>query len=254
VSLLSRILEEEPPKNSCLNPAADGVLRRALAKDPAARFESCSAFAAALRDACLPTPAVNVEAAPANRHGILVGGVAVACVLVGAGVAWRLRPPGFQPGRQEQRASATSPAATVSSPAVDRPQVTPPQQAPAASGKESTAKAHPAGKGPDSSTPPCQSAKFVLKQYGDALSGEMVWTGSLPDRGRLRIEGRRADAGRVRGDMLPQGAPVHISVSPETVRLAVFPAPANCWGSGLVLQNMGRPETEIRIRWEVYQP
>jgi hypothetical protein len=29
---------------------------------------------------------------------------------------------------------------------------------------------------------------------------------------------------------------------------------ANCWASGLVLQNMGEPATEIRIRWEVYQP
>jgi hypothetical protein len=53
---------------------------------------------------------------------------------------------------------------------------------------------------------------------------------------------------------LPQGAPVRVSVSPETVRLAVVPGPANCWVSELVLQNLGEPATEIRIRWEVYQP
>jgi formylglycine-generating enzyme required for sulfatase activity len=154
VTLLSRIQDEEPPKSSCLNPAADGVLRRALAKDPAARFESCRAFVAALRDACLRTPAANVETAPTNRRGILVAGGVVACLLVGAGVAWRLRPPGLEPGRQQQKASAIRPSPMVASPAIDHPRVTPPRQAPAASGKEFTAKARPAGMGPNSSTPP----------------------------------------------------------------------------------------------------
>jgi serine/threonine protein kinase len=255
LSVLSKILEEEPPKSSYLNAAADAVLRRALAKNPAARFESCSAFAAALSDACVPKPTANVEIVGTKRSRILVAGLVVACMLVVAGVAWRLRPPGPQPARQEQKSNAISPAPTVSSPAVGtQPQVTPREHAPAPSGGGATVKVQPAVNRPDASTPPCQSARFVLKQYGDALSGEMVWTGSLPTRARLSIEGRRADAGRVQGDVLPQGAPVRVSVSPETVRLAVAPRPANCWVSGLVLQNMGEPATEIRIRWEVYQP
>jgi len=254
VSVLSKILSEEPPASSHLNPAADGVLRRALAKDPAARFESCSAFAAALRDACVRKPAVNMETVRRKLPEILVAGVVVS-LLVGAAVSWWLRQPGMQPGRQEQNVNAIRPAPMVSSQAVDtQPRLTPPVDAPATAGKASTVKVQPAGNRPGASTPPCQSVRFVLKQYGDALSGEMVWTGSLAPRGRLNIEGRRPDTGRVRGDVLPQGAPVHVSVSPETVRLAVAPAPANCWKSGLVLQNMGGPATEVRIRWEVYQP
>jgi hypothetical protein len=93
-----------------------------------------------------------------------------------------------------------------------------------------------------------------MKQYGDALSGEMVWTGFLLSGSRLKIAGQRPDTGRVRGDVLPQSAPVRVSVSPATVRLAVAPAAANCWQSPLVLQNSGEPATKIHVRWEVYQP
>jgi hypothetical protein len=54
--------------------------------------------------------------------------------------------------------------------------------------------------------------------------------------------------------VLPQSAPVRVSVSPATVRLALAPAAANCWQSPLVLQNSGETATKIQVRWEVYQP
>jgi len=49
-------LPEPPPllsfRRADLPEAADGVMSRALARNPAERFENCAAFAAALRDAC----------------------------------------------------------------------------------------------------------------------------------------------------------------------------------------------------------
>jgi hypothetical protein len=253
-------MEEEPPASSHLTPAADGVLRRALAKDPAARFESCTAFAAALRDACIPKPAANIETVRRKVPVILTAGVVVACLLLGASAAWRLRSRRALMVASQARMVASqarmvaSQARMVASQVDTQPRVTPPEQAPASAAKSTAIKPQPTANQKDASTPPCQSARFVLAQYGDALSGEMIWNGSLPARGRLNIDGRRADTGRVRGDVLPHGAPVHLSVSPETIRLAVSPVPANCWMPGLVLQNTGTPATEIRIRWEVFQP
>ena len=55
-------LSEPPPplsfRRGDLPQAIDGVMSRALARDPAERFESCAAFAAALRDACGLGPGV----------------------------------------------------------------------------------------------------------------------------------------------------------------------------------------------------
>jgi serine/threonine-protein kinase len=55
-SLLYKIMSEPAPRAGELNPrlpsAAEDVLDRALAKDPADRYESCDAFVAALEAAC----------------------------------------------------------------------------------------------------------------------------------------------------------------------------------------------------------
>jgi tetratricopeptide (TPR) repeat protein len=106
----------------------------------------------------------------------------------------------------------------------------------------------------EAAPPPCQAPKFAMDQYGDALAGELVWAGSLVSRGRLSIENRRASLGRVQGDVLPQNVPLRISVSPATVRLAAAPSAANCWAAGLALENVGPEISEIRIRWQVFQP
>jgi serine/threonine protein kinase len=53
LTVISKVLTEEPPAKERLDTAADRVLRRALAKDPQARFESCRSFVSALRDACI---------------------------------------------------------------------------------------------------------------------------------------------------------------------------------------------------------
>jgi serine/threonine protein kinase/DNA-binding beta-propeller fold protein YncE len=58
-----------------LPPAADTVLQQALAKDPAERFPTCLAFAAALRTALeLPGPAAGSSAAGAGRTPTVLSG------------------------------------------------------------------------------------------------------------------------------------------------------------------------------------
>lgn len=58
-ALMLQLLQEEPPPPSSLNPdlpaSLDGILRQALAKEPAQRFASAQTFAAALRP-LQPTP------------------------------------------------------------------------------------------------------------------------------------------------------------------------------------------------------
>ncbi|HLK65585.1 MAG TPA: protein kinase [Bryobacteraceae bacterium] len=125
-------------------------------------------------------------------------------------------------------------------------------EAPAKTEPEAAAKGKPVATA--ALAPPCQVAKFVLEQYGDALSGELVWSGSLGSRERLSIENRRASIGRVQGDVLPQNVPLRISVSPATVKLVSAPSAANCWASGLAIQNGASATSEIHIKWQVFQP
>ena len=66
--VMMRIVAQAPPPPSSLRPgfppAVDAVFERVLAKEPAGRFESCGAFAEALRAALAPPPARAVADAP----------------------------------------------------------------------------------------------------------------------------------------------------------------------------------------------
>ena len=103
--------------------------------------------------------------------------------------------------------------------------------------------------------PPCKSPTFKLDQYGDSRTGELTWAGVLLARGQLDIQGKQTSLDYLRGDTLPKGIPVRVSVSPETVRLTAAPAARNCWNSPLVLENTAPgAASEIRVKWEVFQP
>ncbi len=102
--------------------------------------------------------------------------------------------------------------------------------------------------------PPCKASTFILDQYGDSRTGQLTWTGTLPARGPLEIQNRRSSSGNLRGDILPKGVPVRISIVPDTIRVTTAPSAVNCWDPKLVLLNSGQTASEIRIRWEVFQP
>ena len=107
---------------------------------------------------------------------------------------------------------------------------------------------------PANNQTPCKAKGFILDQYGDSRSGELTWTGSLSSGGQLEIRNRRASTGFIRGDSLPVGVPVHVSVTPEDVRVVVAPSVENCWDSPLLLQSSGSPASTITVKWVVYQP
>jgi serine/threonine-protein kinase len=113
--LIEKILGQEPPLCGHLSRAADAVLRRALAKDPAARFESCDSFVAALRVACASpafpqgTPAIP-QGRPSKRGQMAASGLLAACLLAGAGVVWKLRMEPSTTVGEEQKSAAIAPA------------------------------------------------------------------------------------------------------------------------------------------------
>jgi len=101
---------------------------------------------------------------------------------------------------------------------------------------------------------PCRPRAFLLEQYGDSRTGELVWTGRLQAGRKIWIQNRRASSGSVDGDVLPRGVPVRISISPASIRPTLSPSAANCWAPRLVLRTVDEEATEIRIKWEVFQP
>lgn len=102
--------------------------------------------------------------------------------------------------------------------------------------------------------PACAARAFQLDQYGDSRAGQLTWTGSLAADGRLEIRDLRASSGFVRGDVMPAGVPVRVSVGQEKITILSGPSPDNCWDLRLVLQNSGAPADTVTIKWVVYQP
>jgi formylglycine-generating enzyme required for sulfatase activity len=94
--------------------AADAVLQRALAKDAAVRFESCTSLVAALREAyasrsALTQPVSIVPQEHSPRQGrMMVSGLLAVCLLAGGAVVWKLRRPALTTVGQEQQKSGAN--------------------------------------------------------------------------------------------------------------------------------------------------
>jgi hypothetical protein len=86
MELLYAQVHREPPapswRNPALGPRVDAAIMRGLSKDPAARWESCAAFADALSSALEPQPAATVGATmvmtPRVASTVPIGAAAVA--------------------------------------------------------------------------------------------------------------------------------------------------------------------------------
>lgn len=128
--LVSQILMRDPERSNLLSTAADGVLRRALSKDPGQRFGSCGEFVAELEKAC------RTEAADGGgaRRTLWVGGAAVAgFAMVGALGFFASRP-----ARETKSPVVPTVTATPTAVPVITPSVTPtvvPKSTPASTPK-----------------------------------------------------------------------------------------------------------------------
>ncbi len=95
-SIAAKTLYEEPPAATSVNPAlssaVDSVLRKALSKTAAARYETCTQFAGALRTACTETQTAPVAPNPyppaPPRHNRLAAVIVLALVAAAAGGVW----------------------------------------------------------------------------------------------------------------------------------------------------------------------
>jgi Tol biopolymer transport system component len=107
VETLHAIINEEPlsasQRNPSVPPEATEILGKALAKDPAERYQHAADFALDLRrakravESGISRPAVRVSAAPASRpRPILWAGIALAVAALAAG-AWYLGRSGARP-------------------------------------------------------------------------------------------------------------------------------------------------------------
>jgi predicted Ser/Thr protein kinase len=115
VALITAHLKDPPPSASGIRvdlpPAVDPVLARAMAKDPAVRYPTCSAFVAALREAVggPATGAYDIQPRPgraSRRAALLVGVLALLSVGLG-GVLLRGAAPNPSASPSGAGASAT---------------------------------------------------------------------------------------------------------------------------------------------------
>ncbi|MGA3185483.1 MAG: SUMF1/EgtB/PvdO family nonheme iron enzyme [Bryobacteraceae bacterium] len=157
IALTHQVVFEEPPTLSTLRPGlgvlADAVFHKALAKNPADRFPTCSAFAAALEsqiNAAISAPTLAFQAAPLApqnptqnptqqrapaRSGWVTAVIAIVAILVIAGVAavyFFRRTPAVQqaPARQPDPPPIV---AAKTAPVVEQPEPVKPSPDPPAS-------------------------------------------------------------------------------------------------------------------------
>lgn len=200
-SICYQIVHADPPSLADINPelppAVSQVLRRALDKDPAKRFPTCTEFATALVHSCehgitqaaagtwlckevtmpIPPPAVS-------RRSILqlLVIVAMCSIAVLAGCAWFFRP------RLNERASAS----VVSQPSI-------------------AATAAP--------------LRQEQNEAATAPNGRIIWTGQARRGTLLRMESGSASTGKVFGALPGEPVEVHIFPAERSLRrITVFTA------------------------------
>ncbi len=193
-SICYQIVHAEPPPADLqygMPAAVSHVLKRALAKDPARRFATCTLFVTELVRACEQTVATQALPAPPShpRRRVFLGATIGALGVIGliaSGVT-------LFGGRQ---------------PAVART-VPPPQPRPEAVSPQPDAAA-------DSSEPKAEKSR-----------GRIVWTGQARKGALIRIDGGAASVGALYGNF--PGGPIEIRVFPADRalrRLTVFTSDA----------------------------
>ncbi len=275
--LIHQILSVDPPSATQINaeirePAA-GVLRRALAKDPTARFDSCTQFIADL-DAALnnrPTTATIVadvnqqpsETKQLSEPPAKSGNMARAILFLALGLAVA----GYFLSRQHPAEVATSTPASSPTPAAPV-SVQPPPQAPVspepskalpkATPNETTKekKKVPAPEPvaqlpvppPAAPQPQDPGPDQPATSYMGSPEGRFTWSGTLPAGERLVIVRNRVRMGSISGNGLPAGVPVQVEARPADIRVMQQPAAAN--GFRLILSNQSAREvSSFTVLW-----
>lgn len=248
-TLVTRTLYQDPPAVPTLNPAfgleVDGILRKALAKDPAARYGSCTEFIEALRTACnMPPGLITGDTTAATRLAVpvpaprttnkkLVPLAIGAVVLAALGAAAVYFYEADQAARKEIAALKTVPptalpapvphASPAAPPAVPpATSVTPPQPAPAS--KETPAKTQPA-----TATPPVLPEQKTHPQQPAApqTAATQLNVPCKPGLGEFAPDQFQACVDTLLGRGFSPEALAAYEKGGATLLMAVFQVPAN---------------------------
>jgi eukaryotic-like serine/threonine-protein kinase len=219
-------MEEEPPAASSVQPRlprrVDAVLARGLAKAPAARWPTCSAFAAALRDAlAADAPAVEpagqsatvplragsllaepgrraprIAAAAALLAGLLVA-AAIALLATGSGGGAPMRSatsgkvPARRAGRPAARRAVAAPVSSTSTTAASPLSAAAPASGASASADALEAQGHSLVNGGS----PAAAVPVLRRAVAAASPGSLTYAYALYDLGHaLRLAGDPAGA------------------------------------------------------------
>jgi class 3 adenylate cyclase len=234
-SVIYKIMNEDPvpPRaiEPSLTPAVDGIVRRALAKDPNHRFQSCEEMRQSLQQArqggmvalmavASPKPAATVRArtpapaATAPRRGSSVWLVLVLIVVLGGGAGgwwWyssRLAKASAPAGKTES-APAQQPAPAIQAPATPVEAVTSPPP-PAATGTASAETKAPAASTPEGAkvTAPPETATAQPEAKKIPLNPRKERTRAAAPRPRRtsQEDNQKADSERNRGNEQEAGS------------------------------------------------
>jgi serine/threonine protein kinase len=271
--LIHQILSVEPPSATEINaevsePAAS-ILRRALAKDAAARYDSCTEFVSALEAALLrgegvvqrapvvapqPVDSKTTETTPPRS-----GNLARAILFLALGLAVVGY---FYSQRHPAEVATPAPVATVvpaPPPPETKPEaevVTRPEATPKAEKKtETKAKAiepKPVAvapvPAPTVTLAPDPGPDQPATSYMGSPEGRFSWSGTLAAGERLVIVRNRVRMGSISGNGLPAGVAVQVEVRPADIRVMQQPAASN--GFRLILVNQsGHDVAAFTVLW-----
>jgi len=201
-SMFVQILMQDPPP---VSEPLDVVFRRALAKKADARYESCSDFAAALRNA------VAVPSTPTKTKRWWPVTVGVAACAIGAVVV-------FAPTEKKGPIPA-SPRVVV-----EQKKAPEPEAKTTVPGRKEPLKPAPLAK----SAPPPAPVPAVSAPASFERTSTIVWNGQLNAGEELTINGATASAGGMTGGF--PGDPVNVRITPGNVfEVLESPSAENGW-------------------------
>lgn len=273
--LIHQILSVEPPSASEIDekvgePAAS-ILRKALSKEPEARYPKCADFAKALEEAMLGTVAPSLPvlpvakpaettapvpaAAPAAAKGSPVVKallfVAIGLVIAGYFYSQRSTPPVESEVKTPPAVVTENPPATP--PVAERKEPPPAVEPAKPEKKEKKKKEEPAAVAAEPAKPapsnPDPGPDAPATSYMGAPEGRFTWSGSLPPGERLVIVRNRVRMGSIGGASLPGGVPVQVEVRPADISVVQQPGATN--GFRLIVVNTsGREVSTFTATWK----
>jgi hypothetical protein len=244
-TVIYRILHTDPIPLSQLNtlypPGLDAAIRKALAKNPAARYARAGEFGRTLSRLAggMAAPGLRPARTPKPRS-LLIGGVAGTCIFLAGLVVWYLRSAAPGPAVPE-------PPRAVPSPAV-RAAAEPPPAAHSDAHSESPATASPQEPAPTQPRPPTAMRVTFARDVKGVLPVEEGETFYRDDRKVVlwvrwaNVRGRHVKLARW---FDPGGNPVSTSAGP-----APFDSPAEWWTTWTALDLAGVRRV-VPGRWRV---